>query len=61
MPAALRKLGKIEINRCYDGIYRLDHAMTKRYLEIFSVFGIRGDDVKLDTKEIGRILSSKTF
>ncbi|MGN0906370.1 MAG: transposase [Bullifex sp.] len=57
VPAALRELEKIEMAKCYDGIYRLDHAVTKKQKEILSAFGISNDDVKLDAKEIGTILT----
>ena len=57
VPAALRELEKIEMTRCYDGIYRMDHAVTKKQKEILSAFGISGDDVKLDAKEIGKVLT----
>ena len=54
VPAALRELEKIEITRCYDGIYRLDHAMTKKQKEILSAFAISGDDIKLyQRKQLG--------
>lgn len=56
-PAALRELEKIEITRCYDGIYRVDHAVIKKQKEILSAFGISGDDVKADAKEIGKVLT----
>ena len=54
---ALKKLEKIEINRCYDGIYRLDHAVIKKQNEILSAFGISCDDVKLDAEDIGKVLT----
>lgn len=45
------------MTRCHDGIYRLDHAVTKKQKEILSAFGINGDDVKLYAKEIGKVLT----
>lgn len=53
----MRELEKIEMTRCYDGIYRLDHVVTEKQKEILSAFGISGDDVKADAKEIGKILA----
>ena len=47
------------MTRCYDGIYRLDHAVTKKQKEILSAFGISGDDVKVDAQEIGRVLAQR--
>ena len=57
MPAALRELEKIEINRCYAGIYRLDHAVIKKQKKILSAFGISGDDIKFDAKETVGIMT----
>lgn len=57
VPAALRELEKIEMTRYHDGIYSLDHAVTKKQKEILSAFGISGDDVKLDAKEVGKVLT----
>ena len=53
---ALKELEKIKMIRCYDGIYRLDHTETKNQ-KILYAFGISGDNVKLDSKEIGKVLT----
>ena len=57
MTTTLREFEKIEMNRCYDGIYRLDHAVIKKQNEILSAFGISCDDVKFDAKETVRIMT----
>lgn len=54
---ALRELEKIKMIRCYDSIYRLDHTETQKQKIILSVFGISCDDVKLDAKGIGKVLT----
>lgn len=55
VPAAIRELEKIEMARNYDGIYRLDHAVTRRQKDILKCFGLDADQVK----EISRIISKQ--
>lgn len=55
--AALRELEKIKMIRCYDSIYRLDHTETKKQKKILYAFGISGDNIKLDSKENGKVLT----
>lgn len=55
--AVFRELEKIKMIRCYNSIYRLDHTETQKQKNILSVFGISCDDVKLDSKEIGKVLT----
>lgn len=55
--AVLKELEKIKMIRCYDSIYRLDHTETQKQKNILSVFGINDDDVELDAKEIGKVLT----
>jgi len=59
VPAAIRELEKIEMSRSYDGIYRLDHAVTKRQKDILKCFGMDADLVKLCSDEISRILTTQ--
>jgi len=59
VPAAIRELEKIEMSRGYDGIYRLDHAVTKRQKDILRCFGMDADMVKLKADEISRILTTQ--
>ena len=44
--AAIRELEKIELIRGADGIYRLDHAVTKTQRTILNAFGISNIDIK---------------
>ena len=46
VPAAIRELEKIEMIRQADGIYRLDHALTKTQKTILKAFGIDANYVK---------------
>ena len=59
VPAAIRELEKIEMSRGYDGVYRLDHAVTKRQKDILRCFGMDADMVKLRAEQIGRILTTQ--
>ena len=59
VPAAIRELEKIEMSRGYDGVYRLDHAVTKRQKDILGCFGMDADMVKLRSEEIGSILTKQ--
>ncbi len=45
VPAALKELDKIEMVRQYDGVYRLDHALTKTQKTILKAFGMDSDTV----------------
>ena len=56
VPAAIRELEKIEINRHLDKVYRLDHAVTKRQKIILSAFNISEAQVKYKTTYINEIL-----
>lgn len=58
VPAAIRELEKIEMSRGYDGIYRLDHAVTRHQKDILRCFGMDADIVKLKADEISRILTT---
>ena len=52
VPAALKELEKIEMVCQGDGVYRLDHAITKAQKEILSAFYITEDEVKARAKVI---------
>lgn len=56
VPAAIRELEKIEMARNYDGIYRLDHAVTKKQKDILKCFGLDADQVKEMAKSISNQL-----
>jgi transposase len=59
VPAAIRELEKIEMSRDYDGIYRLDHAVTKKQKDILKCFGLDADMVKQSSIEISKQLREK--
>lgn len=46
VPAALKELEQIEATRRIDGVYRLDHAVTKTQKEILKAFGLDENYVK---------------
>ena len=52
VPAALRKLDKIEMIKGYDNKYRLDHAVTATQMAILNAFGMTAIDIKLRTKNL---------
>lgn len=57
VPAALRELEKIELVRRNNGIYRLDHAVSRRQKTILSAFGLDVDAVRAEAARIGRALA----
>ena len=56
VPAALKELEKIVMIRHLDGIYRLDHAITKTQKTILDSFGLTEANVRYLAQEIGKIL-----
>ena len=56
VPAALKELEKIVMIRHLDGIYRLDHAITKTQKTILDFFGLTEANVRYQAQEIGKIL-----
>lgn len=60
VPAALKELDKIEMVRQYDGVYRLDHAVTKTQKTILKAFGLDGDAVHTTAVAISETLGGKT-
>lgn len=54
--AAIRELEKIEILRGADGIYRLDHAVTKTQKTILDAFGMDADDIRTGAEEISNAI-----
>ncbi len=61
VPAAIRELEKIEMIRQADGIYRLDHAVTKTQKTILKAFGIDANYVKRKAQEISDQLNPKVL
>lgn len=58
VPAAIKELEKIEMVRGYDGIYRLDHAVTATQKTILQSFDISENDVKKAAKAISDRLAA---
>jgi transposase len=59
VPAALKELDKIEMVRQFDGVYRLDHAVTKTQKTILKALGLDSDSVHTVASAIGRALTAK--
>ena len=57
--AAIRELEKIEMLRGADGVYRLDHAVTKNQRIILNAFDINTNDVKSKADEISEQLKPR--
>ena len=60
VPAALKELDKIEMVRQYDGIYRLDHAVTRTQKTILKAFGLDSDDVHAIAVSISETLAAQS-
>lgn len=58
VPAAIRELEKIEMVRRNNGVYRLDHAVTRKQKVILSSFGLNDEDVRKAANEIGQLLAN---
>lgn len=56
VPATLKELEKIVMIRHLDGIYRLDHAITKPQKTILDSFRLTEANVRYQAQEIGKIL-----
>lgn len=61
VPAAIRELEKIEMIRQANGIYRLDHEVTKTKKTILKVFGIDANYVKRKAQKISDQLNPKVL
>ena len=61
VPAALRELEKIEMVRRSKGLYRLDHAITKKQKVILSSFGLDENIVRSKAVEIGRLIADSNL
>lgn len=60
VPAALRELEKIEMVRRANGLYRLDHAVTKTQKTILQAFGLDDTYVLQKATEIGKLLKDSS-
>ena len=56
VPNAIRELEKIEMVRRNSGLYRLDHAVTKKQKIILSSFGMSEEDIRKIATEIAESL-----
>ena len=56
VPKAIRELEKIEMVRRNNGLYRLDHAITKKQKVILSSFGMSEEDIRKTAVEISELL-----
>ncbi len=60
VPAALKELEKIVMIRHLDGVYRLDHAVTKTQKTILSAFSMNAGNIQYQAKEIGKVLQEES-
>lgn len=60
VPAALRELDKIEMVRQFDGIYRLDHAVTRTQKVILKALGLDKDSVHKTALFVSTTLGAKS-
>lgn len=58
VPAAIRELEKIEMVRRSNGVYKLDHAVTKTQKIILSSFGLDETNISKSAEEYSRLLSA---
>ena len=56
VPKAIRELEKIEMVRRNSGLYRLDHAVTKKQKIILSSFGMTEEDIRSTAAQIAELL-----
>ena len=62
VPAAIRELEKIEMVRHNNGMYKLDHAVTKTQKTILSAFGLADADIRRSAEEYRKLLNTaQTF
>ena len=56
VPKAIRELEKIEMVRRNNGLYRLDHAVSKKQKVILGAFGMSDEDIRMISAEIADLL-----
>lgn len=56
VPASIRELEKIELGKQGDGVYRLDHAVTKTQKTILKAFGLDAASIRYQADEISKKL-----
>ena len=60
VPAALKELDKIEMVRQFDGIYRLDHAVTATQKAILKAFDVDEPYIRAKAKALGEEMTSNS-
>lgn len=60
VPAAIRELEKIEIVKQFDGVYRLDHAVTATQKDILKAFGMDVNYVKNKAWVINKLMGDSS-
>ena len=60
VPAAIRELEKIEMVRRNNGIYKLDHAVTKTQKVILGSFGLDETDISKSADDYAKRLNTVT-
>ena len=56
VPEAFKELGKIEMVRQLDNVYRLDHAVTANQQTILNSFGLDANYIKYYASELSKEL-----
>lgn len=56
VPAEIRELEKIEIVKQFDGVYRLDHAVTATQKDILKSFGMDANYIKNKVWVINKLM-----
>ena len=56
VPAAIRELEKVVMIRQLDGVYRLEHAVTKQEKVILDAFGLTENNIRSRAEKIGKML-----
>ena len=56
VPEAFKELGKIEMVRQLDNVYRLDHAVTANQQTILNEFGLDANYIKYYASELSKEL-----
>ena len=58
VPAALKELDKIEMVRQFDGVYRLDHAVTATQKAILKAFDVNEAYIRTKAKALGEEIAT---
>ena len=52
----IEQLEKIAMIRQLDGVYRLDHAVTKQEKVILDAFGLSDNNIRIRAEKLGQLL-----